>query len=314
MIKVISQNKSMKTVGKLLVESMEISKASITDISNSTQIHKIFADRETQKTLYSSLKQVCDLLRINFSLNPVASNEDIAFKHVHFKAGQRIYSMGQAFETLYIVNTGFLKTVVIDELGNEQVLSFPMKSDLLCMDGIHTKRHVSEAIALTDCDLIMLPFKTLLALGRSHDELECAMYGIMSRELMREQSMSVLLGSLSAEDRVKQFLVSLSDRFALLGYSSKNFNLRMTRHEIGSYLGLKLETVSRTLSALQDAGLILVDQKSIELKDIHALRTCRKLISSNMRAKKVQASKENISSNASFLPYHKYAAEISANV
>jgi len=289
---------------------MEISKASTANLSNQTQIRKISADRQSQNTLSSSLKEVCDLLRLNFSLNSFVSNSEILFKHVHFKAGQRIYRMGQAFEMLYIVNSGFLKTVLVDELGNEQVLSFPMKSDLLCMDGIYTNHHASEATALSDCDLIMLPFKTLIALGRSHEELECAIYGIMSRELMREQNMSILLGSLSAEDRVKQFLVSLSDRFALLGYSSKNFNLRMTRYEIGSYLGLTLETVSRTLSALQDSGLIIVDQKSIELKDIHALRTCRKVLAVNIREKNIQSSKQRIVDNKALLPHKDYDAEV----
>ena len=216
-----------------------------------------------------------------------------------FKAGQRIYTTGQPFEALYVVNSGFLKTVLNDELGNEQVLSFPMKADLIGADAIHNKYYTSEAVALSDCDVILIPFKKLAALGRIHPELEYMMYGVMSRELVREQSMICMLGTLSAEGRVARFLVSLSDKFAQMGYSMRMFNLRMTRHEIGSYLGLTLETVSRTLSAMNDVGMISVDQKTIELKDIDALRTLRRLPPSKSRKsgiakqKKAAAKKES---------------------
>jgi len=242
-----------------------------------TPAPSVEAGRQRQGKLWSNLKEVCDLLRIQVTLNSTIASEEILFQHVQFKAGQRIYTTDQSFDMLYIVNSGFLKTVLIDELGNEQVLCFPMKSDLLGVDGIHNKRYASEAVALSDCDLILLPFKRLATLGRSHVELEHAMYGVLSRELVREQSMICMLGTLSAEGRVARFLVSLSDKFAQMGYSSKIFNLRMTRHEIGSYLGLTLETVSRTLSALNEIGLIAVNQKTIELKDVDALRILRRL-------------------------------------
>jgi CRP/FNR family transcriptional regulator len=238
---------------------------------------------QRQGKLWSNLKELCDLLRIPAA--PSVNDEEFLFQHVQFKTGQRIHTIGQPFDTLFIVHSGFLKTVLIDEYGNEQVLSFPMKGDLFGVDGIHTKRYSSEAVALSNCDLILLPFKKFTALGRSYIELEHAMYSVMSRELVREQSMVSMLGALSAEARVARFLVSLSERFAEMGYSSKLFNLRMTRHEIGSYLGLTLETVSRTLSAFNEIGLISVDQRSIGIKDIDALRTLRRLPPSSSRSK-----------------------------
>jgi CRP/FNR family transcriptional regulator len=207
------------------------------------------------------------------------------FQHIQFKTGQRIYTIGQPFDSLYIVHSGFLKTVLIDEFGNEQVLSFPMRGDMLGVDGIHARRYASEAVALSNCDVILVPFRKLTALGRMHPELEPAMYGVMSRELVREQLMVSMLGALSAEARVARFLISLAERFADMGYSSKFFNLRMTRHEIGSYLGLTLETVSRTLSAFNEIGLINVDQRSIGINDPDALKTLRRLPPSSMRAK-----------------------------
>ena len=245
------------------------------------------AGRQRQGRLWSNLKEVCDLLHIPAACSVNA--EELLFQHVQFKTGQRIHTIGQPFDTLYIVNSGFLKTVLIDEFGNEQVLSFPMKGDMLGVDGIHSRHYSSEAVALSDCDLILLPFKKLTALGRVHVELEHMMYGVMSRELVREQAMIGMLGALSAEARVARFLVSLAERFAQMGYSSKLFNLRMTRHEIGSYLGLTLETVSRTLSAFNEIGLITVDQRTIGIKDADALKTLRRLPPSRSRSKATAA-------------------------
>lgn len=252
-------------------------------------IPSIDANWQRQGKLWSNLKEVCDLLHIPAVC--ALADEEMQFQHVQFKTGQRVHTIGQAFDTLYVVYSGFLKTVLIDEFGNDQVLNFPMRGDLLGVDGIHDRRYASEAVALSNCDLILLPFKKLTALGRTHPELEPAMYGVMSRELVREQAMVSMLGALSAEARVARFLVSLAERFAEMGYSSKLFNLRMTRHEIGSYLGLTLETVSRTLSAFNEIGYINVDQRSIAINDADALRTLRRLPPSSSRAKQIAARK-----------------------
>ncbi|MFZ6813067.1 helix-turn-helix domain-containing protein [Undibacterium sp. Rencai35W] len=234
-------------------------------------------------TLWSNLHEVCDLLGI---ATPLASDdEQVLFQHVRYKAGQRIHTIGQNFDTLYIVNSGFLKTVLIDEYGNEQVLSFPMKGDLLGIDGIHTQRHASEAVALSDCDVILVPYTIFSSLGRLYAELEQAMFRAMSRELVREQIMIGMLSALSAEAKVARFLLNLGERFAQLGYSNKLFNLRMTRHEIGSYLGLTLETVSRTLSAFNELGLIRVEQRQIGILDPVALKTLRRLPPAKTRLK-----------------------------
>lgn len=243
--------------------------------------------------LWSNLREICELLHIPA---PACSGEEEAlFQHVRFKAGQRVHTIGQDFDSLYIVNSGFLKTVLIDEYGNEQVLSFPMKGDLLGIDGIHNQHHASEAVALSDCDIILLPYKTFAAMGRTYPELENAMYSVMSRELVREQSMIGMLSALSAEAKVARFLTSLGERFNQLGYSGKCFNLRMTRHEIGSYLGLTLETVSRTLSAFNEMGFISVDQREICLLDTNALKTLRRLPPAKARSKVTEKVTEKVS-------------------
>jgi CRP/FNR family transcriptional regulator len=243
---------------------------------------------QRQAKLWSNLKEVCDLLRIQARVQ----NDDFQFQHMQFKAGQRIHTIGQPFDMLYIVNSGFLKTVMIDELGNEQVLGFPMKGDMFGIDGIHRKQYSTETVALTNCDVILVPFKIFAGLGRTNTELEAAIYAVMSRELVREQAMISTLGSLSAEARVARFLVFLSERFSDMGYSGTQFNLRMTRQEIGNYLGLTLETVSRTFSAFNAIGLISVDQRAIVVHDLQSLRTLRRLPPSRVRAKAADAAKK----------------------
>ena len=254
------------------------------------------AGRQRQGKLWSNLKEVCNLLQIETASS--VDNEEALFQHVQFKTGQRIHMLGQTFDHLYIVNSGFLKTVLIDEFGNEQVLSFPMKGDMLGVDGINTRYYASEAVALSDCDIMLVPFKKLIALSRVHPELENLIYGVLSRELVREQVMIGILGGLSAEARVARFLGTLAERFAAMGYSSKLFNLRMTRQEIGSYLGLTLETISRTLSAFNEAGLITVDQRTIGIKDIESLQTLRRL-APRARASKAIATKPSVRANLS---------------
>lgn len=234
---------------------------------------RLEAGRKSPGRLWSTLGEVFELLYVE-AANASISSESL-FQHMQFKAGQHVYWVGQPFDTLYLVNSGFLKTVMLDESGDEQVLSFPMKGDVLGMDGISTRGYASEAIALSDCDLILLPYSALTAISRVHAEVETLLYHTLSRELVRRQVIIGMLGCLSAEARVARFLVSLAERFVEIGCSSKVFNLRMTRQEIGSYLGLTLETVSRTLSSLNKTGVITLHQRTVGINDSRALETLR---------------------------------------
>jgi CRP/FNR family transcriptional regulator, anaerobic regulatory protein len=225
---------------------------------------------------WCNLKEVCHLLAI-----PSGDiDSDLRFQRRRIKTGHWVFGTGEKFDAVYIVYSGFLKNVLVDEAGNEQILGFPMKGDVLGVDGLHGDCYASQAIALTDCELVVIPFRELSHLGHEYAILENWLYRTISRELVREHAVIGLLGTLGAEARVARFLVSLSSRFAALGYSPTEFNLRMTRQEIGSYLGLTLETVSRSLSALHDAGLISVHQRAVVLKDLEALRTLQRLTAS----------------------------------
>jgi CRP/FNR family transcriptional regulator, anaerobic regulatory protein len=232
-------------------------------------------DHSTNDGLSSSLTDICNLLNIP----KIGIAADLQFQRRRVKAGQWVFGCGEKFDAVFIVHSGFLKTLILDEAGNEQILGFPLKGDLLGIDGLHSEHYASHAVALTDCELVVIPFRDLAMLGHDHATLENWLYRAVSRELVREYSVVGLLGTLGAEARVARFLVSLSDRFKTLGYSAVEFNLRMTRQEIGSYLGLTLETVSRSLSALQVAGFIGINQRAVALHDINGLRAIQKIAS-----------------------------------
>jgi CRP/FNR family transcriptional regulator, anaerobic regulatory protein len=242
--------------------------------------------------MWSSLPQVCELLSMPATQLP--EHPDVKFQHRRFSSGQYLYRIGQRFDHLYLVNSGFLKTVRIDENGVEQVLSFPMKRDWLGVDGIYSGQYASEAIALSDCDIIMVPFKLFSTLGRTHPGLEPAIYGAMSQELIHGQAMVSTLASLGVEARIARFLASLSERFTSMGYSGKHFNLRMTRQEMASYLGTTLETVSRTITALGALGLITVDRRTIGILDLQGLKTLRRLPPPYSRLRKAAKQPEQL--------------------
>lgn len=220
---------------------------------------------------WSSLAEVCQLLQINIKIED--ETFEALFQHRHLKPGQRVFGVGEPFDALFAVNAGYLKTSLSDMEGNERVVNFPMKGDLLGADGIFNDRHSSDLIALSDCDLIVIPFKQLLTLGHACQELEHIIYRVVSRQIMQENINLASLGSLRSDARVACFLAMEADRHAALKFSVQSFRLRMTRREIGSYLGLTLETVSRSLSALDAAGLISVDQRDIKILQQDNLRS-----------------------------------------
>lgn len=188
------------------------------------------------------------------------------------KRGQQLYRAGDPFEAIYAIRVGFFKTDILTEEGLEQVTGFHMAGEILGMDGISSDTHVCNATALEDCEVCVMPYDQLEVLSREIRSLQHQFHKFMSREIVRDQSLMILLGSMRAEERIAAFLLNLSQRMKQRGYSASEFHLRMTREEIGSYLGLKLETVSRAFSKFHDEGLISVQQKYIRILDNDGLR------------------------------------------
>jgi CRP/FNR family transcriptional regulator len=197
------------------------------------------------------------------------SEKDVAaglvFHRSRVRRGECLYRAGDHFTSLYAVRDGFFKSVAVVENGRDQVTGFSMPGELLGIDGIGPERHTCNAIALEDSEVCAIPFAALQALAQRIPGLQRHFYKMMSREITREHGLILQLGSMNAEERLAMFLLDLSQRFAARGFSHAEFHLRMTREEIGSYLGLKLETVSRTFSRFQEEQLICVRQKFIRI-------------------------------------------------
>jgi len=200
--------------------------------------------------------------------------DGLVYTRRRIKRGESVYRAGDAFVSLYAIRSGFFKTTQILEDGRDQVTGFPMGGELLGMDGIGSERHSCNAVALEDGEVCVIPYARLETMGREVRALQQQFHKVMSREIVREHGVMLLLGTMRAEERLATFLLNMSQRFMARGYSPSEFNLRMTREEIGSYLGLKLETVSRAFSKFQDEGLVGVQQKHIQILDVAGLTRC----------------------------------------
>ncbi len=217
-----------------------------------------------------SLHELC--LPAGLDTQELDQLEAIVKRKRPLKRGDYLYRAGGGLQSLFAVRTGFLKSCVLHDDGREQVAGFHMMGELLGLDAIGSGKHLCDAVALENSELCEIPFDELEHLSRDIPALQRHFHRIMSREIARDYGVMLLLGSMRAEERLAAFLLNLSQRFAARGYSPTRFNLRMTREEIGSYLGLKLETVSRAFSHFQNEGVIGVNNKSIEIKDLDRLR------------------------------------------
>jgi len=185
--------------------------------------------------------------------------------------GMALYHAGDSFGPIYAIRSGTFKSVLLDENGSYQVLGFPMAGEVLGLDGIEAQHYRTEAVALEDSEVAIIPFPRLANLGGKAGALQQFVYRLLSRQLAREHMQMWLLGSLGAESRVAAFLLIIGERYARLGYSDTRFNLRMTRLDLGSFLGLTQETVSRALSRFDEEGLIDVHNKDLHVLDAERL-------------------------------------------
>ena len=217
-----------------------------------------------------NLRELC--LPVGISNEQLERLDDIVATRRTVARGEALFHAGEGFTSLYAVRTGFFKTCVSSEDGRDQVTGFQMAGELLGLDGIGTDRHTCDAVALEDSQVCVIPYHQLEDLSRELSDLQRHFHKIMSREIVRDHGVMLLLGSMRAEERLAAFLLNLTQRLRTRGYSANSLILRMTREEIGSYLGLKLETVSRAFSRFQDEGILTVKQRQIEVLDPDALQ------------------------------------------
>ena len=167
--------------------------------------------------------------------------------------------------SIYVVKTGSVKTYAPSEDGGEQVLGFHLPGELIGLDAIEDGNHQCSAKVLETTAICEIPFHHLEELSSTIPSLQHQMYRLLSREIGHDEDMLTLLGKRNAEERLAAFLLGLSDRFKRRGFSSSDFYLSMSRHEIGNYLGLAVETISRLFTRFQDDGLLKVERKHIQL-------------------------------------------------
>jgi CRP/FNR family transcriptional regulator len=219
-----------------------------------------------------NLRELC--LPCGLSGQDAERLDQLIYTRRRIERSESVYRAGDEFSSLYAVRSGFFKTLQTLEDGREQVTGFHMGGEIMGMDGIGAERHSSSAVALEDSEVCVIPYSRLVNLGHDMHGLQRQFHKVMSREIAQEHSVMLLLGTMRAEERLAAFLLNLSQRFTARGYSASEFNLRMTREEIGSYLGLKLETVSRAFSKFQEDGFIGVQQKHIRIRDVAGLKRC----------------------------------------
>jgi CRP/FNR family transcriptional regulator, anaerobic regulatory protein len=232
--------------------------------------HGVPAPRKFEVTCAScNLRELC--LPEGLSGEQMGRMENLVYARRKVKRGEALFRAGDKFSAVYAIRVGFFKTALLHGDGREQVTGFQMPGELMGLDGIGSGAHASNAVALEDSEVCVLPFALIEEISREIPALQRHLHGVLSREIVRDHGVMMLLGSMRAEERLAAFLLNLSKRFIRRGWSASDFHLRMTRDEIGSYLGLKLETVSRLFSRFQLDGLLEVNQKHVRIADIAGL-------------------------------------------
>ncbi len=197
---------------------------------------------------------------------------EVVVKGSHpIEKGKHLYRTDDIFESFYAIRSGSVKVYVINESGEEQIIGFYFPGEIIGFDGIEHHKHLTSAVALETTTFCSLPYDKINDICMQIPDLQNQMFRLLSREISNENQLLLTINKRSAEERIASFLISLSSRFKKLGYSAKEYNLPMSRQEIGNYLGLTIETVSRLFSKFQRNGLVTINRKSIRLENLPAI-------------------------------------------
>lgn len=186
--------------------------------------------------------------------------------------GEHLFNTGDNFHSIYAVRSGSIKTFTESEQGDEQITGLYLPGELIGLDAIHDEKHPCSAIALETTSLCEMPFDTLEDLSTQIPELHHQLFRVMSKEIASDQSLLMLMAQKSADERLAAFLVNLSSRLKARNFSETEFNLSMSRKDIGNYLGLTIETISRTFSRFQSEGILSTQRKYVNIHQLDALK------------------------------------------
>lgn len=216
-----------------------------------------------------SISQLC----IPFTLNEheLDQLDNIIERKKPIQKSQVLFKAGDSLNSIYAIRSGTIKSYTISESGEEQITSFHLPGDLVGFDAITQMQHPSFAQALETAMVCEIPYDILDDLSGKMPKLRQQILRLMSNEIKSDQEMILLLSKMSAEEKLAAFLHNLSQRYAARGFSAREFRLTMTRGDIGNYLGLTIETISRLLGRFQKSGMITVQGKYITINQMDVL-------------------------------------------
>lgn len=232
--------------------------------------HEPYLDKTRVACKDCNLFQLC--LPVGIDASELEELDNIIKRRRPIKRGEHLFHVGSPFQAIYAVRSGSIRTYAPTEDGHEQVTGFHLPGELLGLDAIHLKHHPCAAKALETTSICEIPFDRLEELSTHLPSLQHQLLTVMSKELLHDQSLLMLLGKKSAEERLAALLLSLSERYQRRGFSPTDFYLSMSRNDIGNYLGLAVETVSRLFSRFQEEGILVVQRKHICILDLPQLR------------------------------------------
>ncbi len=227
---------------------------------------------------FSKIKATCSNCNLQELCLPRGLSSENMDKLDHVIKGSRpiqknkhIFRGDDSFEAFYAVRSGSIKVYTLNESGEEQIVGFYFPGEILGFDAIEEHKHICSAVALETTTVCSIPYDKINEISSKIPELQDQIMRLMSREITKENKLLITINKRSAEERIATFLVSLSSRFHKLGYSAKEFNLPMSRQDIGNYLGLTIETVSRLFTKFQKSGLVKIDKKTVSIEDMQTL-------------------------------------------
>ena len=212
-----------------------------------------------------SLSSLC--LPISLNMEDMDALDDIVKRGRPLKKGEFLFRQGDAFGSVFAVRSGALKTFSLSDGGEEQITGFHLPSELVGLSGVDGERYPVSAQALETTSVCEIPFERIDDLALQLPQLRRQLMRIMSREIRDDQQMMLLLSKKTADERIATFLVNLSARFRARGFSANQFRLAMSRNEIGNYLGLAVETVSRVFTRFQQNRLLEAEGKEVHILD-----------------------------------------------
>jgi len=212
-----------------------------------------------------SLASLC--LPLSLNMEDMDALDEIVKRGRPLKKGEFLFRQGDAFNSVFAVRSGALKTFSLSDGGDEQITGFHLPSELVGLSGMDSEIYPVSAVALETTSVCEIPFERLDELSVQLPQLRRQLMRIMSREIRDDQQMMLLLSKKTADERIATFLVNLSARFRARGFSANQFRLAMSRNEIGNYLGLAVETVSRVFTRFQQNKLLEAEGKEVHILD-----------------------------------------------